>query len=485
MSNNTISNSIHLPRSTPEEQGVSSAGISAFLDAVNNSPIELHSLMLLRHGHVLAEGWWAPYAATKPHMLFSLSKSFTSTAIGFAVSEGRLSVDDPVLSFFEDQHPQTVSPNLAAMRVRHLLSMSTGHRQDTMGLLGAREDGDWVAAFLDAPVEEAPGTLFVYNSGASYMLSAIVQKVTGQTLLSYLQPRLFGPLSIEGPTWDVCPKGINTGGWGLSIKTEDIAKFGQLYLQKGVWQGQPILPAAWIEEATSKHISNGDDVDSDWQQGYGYQFWRCRHQAYRGDGAFGQFCVVLPEQDAVLAMTSGTEDLQAVLNLVWQYILPAMEHDKTHDDTTDHDVLKDQLAALALHPPVIQSSSITADKVSGKRYTLSDNEHGLQAISFSFDGQTAECTLWDTRGAQVIRCAAGEWIAHDLALLSETPQPVATSGTWRDDETYVMTWRFVETPFHYTVVCRFTEDTLDLDTTVNVSFTTKEVMKMTGSLEGR
>ncbi|MBW7461807.1 serine hydrolase, partial [Paenibacillus sepulcri] len=152
---------------------------------------------------------------------------------------------------------------------------------------------------LAAPVEHEPGTHFVYNSGATYMLSAILQKVTGQTLLEYLQPRLIEPLGIKGAAWDVCPRGINVGGWGLNVTTEDIARFGQLYLQKGMWNGQRLLTEEWIAEATSSQISNGDGGVNDWAQGYGYQFWRCRHGVYRGDGAFGQFCIVMPEQDAV------------------------------------------------------------------------------------------------------------------------------------------------------------------------------------------
>ncbi len=193
--------------------------------------------MVLRHGCVVAEGWWSPYGPRHPHMLYSLSKSFTSSAVGLAVAEGRLSVDDLLLSFFPDEAPLHPDPNLAKMRIRHLLSMSTGHAEDTTGRLHATPDGQWIKAFLALPVEYAPGTHFVYNSGASYMLSAVVQKLTGMTLIDYLTPRLFGPLGIQNPTWETSAEGINFGGWGLNIKTEDIARFGQMYLQKGVCAG--------------------------------------------------------------------------------------------------------------------------------------------------------------------------------------------------------------------------------------------------------
>ncbi len=223
----------HLSRSTPEAQGIPSAAILAFVRAAEQQELELHSFMLLRHGQVVGEGWWNPFGPDDLHHLYSLSKSFTSTAVGFATGEGRLSVEDTVLSFFPDDAPEQVHANLAAMRVRHLLSMSTGHDKDSMEALFEQPEGNWVRGFLAAPVEHEPGTHFVYNSGATYMLSAIVQKLTGLTLLDYLRPRLLTPLAIEQATWQSDPRGINVGGWGLSITTEAIARFGQLYLQHG------------------------------------------------------------------------------------------------------------------------------------------------------------------------------------------------------------------------------------------------------------
>ena len=321
---NADNSEARLPRSAPEAQGIPAAAIGAFLDEAEESIHHLHSVMLVRHGHVVAEGWWTPYAPAIPHMLYSLSKSFTSSAVGLAVDEGLLSIDDTVLSFFPDEAPETVSENLAAMRVRHLLSMNTGHADDTTQHIRESADPNWARTFLARPVEHEPGTYFLYDSGASYMLSAIVQKLTGKTLVEYLRPRLFEPLGIENPVWETCPRGINTGGWGLFLKTEDIACFGQMYLQKGVWQGQRIVPASWVEVATAYHSDNSRNETIDWQQGYGFQFWRSQHNAYRGDGAFGQYCVVMPDQDAVFVATAGVENMQSVLDLVWKHLLPAM-----------------------------------------------------------------------------------------------------------------------------------------------------------------
>ncbi|MCA9090383.1 MAG: serine hydrolase [Planctomycetaceae bacterium] len=331
-----------LPRSEPEAQGVSSAQIRDFVEAANEKIDTLHSLMVVRHGHVVAEGWWAPEGPAKPHVLHSLSKSFTSTAVGLAVAEGKLSIDDTVLSFFPDDVPETPSDNLKKMRIRDLLTMSTGHQtQPTFN-----SETPWVKTFLEHPVPHKPGTHFQYNSPATYMCSAIVQKVTGQTVLEYLTPRLFVPLAIETPEWLESPQGVSVGGWGLLLRTEDIAKFGQLYLQRGKWQGKQLVPAEWIEQATSKQVSNGSDPSRDWDQGYGFQFWRCRHGAYRGDGAFGQFCIVLPEQDAVITITADTKDMQAELNVVWEHLLPAFQDGALPANPEELSKLKQALSGL-------------------------------------------------------------------------------------------------------------------------------------------
>lgn len=309
-----------LPRATPESQGVSSAAIAEFIRTADRDVNSMHSFMLVRHGKVVAEAWWEPESADKPHVLWSLSKSFTSTAVGLAVQEGKLSVDDAVIKFFPDRVPTNASPNLKAMRVKDLLTMSTGHQDEVF----LRDEKDWINAFLNHPVPHKPGTHFKYNTPATFMQSAIVQKVTGEKVVDYLQNRLFEPLGIAAPKWDENPQGMSIGGYGLYLKTEDIAKFGQLYLQKGNWNGKQLVPESWIVEATARQVSNGSNPSSDWEQGYGFQFWRCRHGAYRGDGKDGQFCVVLPEHDAVVVMTANSTNLQGQLNVVWDKLLSAL-----------------------------------------------------------------------------------------------------------------------------------------------------------------
>lgn len=470
-----------LPRSTPENQGISSINILDFLKSVELKKLELHSFMLLRHGQVVSEGWWHPYCSDRPHMLFSLSKSFTSTAVGFAVEEGLLTVDDNVISFFPEDAPAEVSKNLADMKVKHLLSMSTGHAEDTSARTFGSKDGNWVRAFLKIDVEYEPGTHFVYNTAATYMLSAIIHKLTGITLLEYLKPRLFDPLAIEDATWDSCPRGVNTGGFGLSIKTEDIAKFGQLYLQKGMWNGKQIISSSWIEAATGSHISNGNNPLSDWSQGYGYQFWRCRNNAYRGDGAFGQYCVIIPDKDAVVAITSGVGDMQAVLNLIWEKLLPAMLPSSLPEDQKSQTALIEELHCLALPLQSGQSINTSVTKISGKYFTMEKNDLNIESVSFCFKD---EYCIFKTRyphREEVVNCGFNEY-KEAVANLTGTPSPVAACGNWQDENTFIMLIRLVETPFCYTINCHFGENTIELKMSVNVNFGPKEFPAIKGNL---
>jgi CubicO group peptidase (beta-lactamase class C family)/predicted glycoside hydrolase/deacetylase ChbG (UPF0249 family) len=321
-----------LPRSTPEAENVTAKNFEEYLKAVRESKQELHSLMVLRHGKVIYEQWFGDHNARKNHPLWSVSKTFTATAIGFAVAENRLKVSDKVISFFKEELPAEVSPYLAAMEIRHLLTMSVGHEKDPTSHI-RKDSGSWEKLFLATPVKFEPGTKFVYNSMATYMLSAIIQKVTGEKLIDYLYPRLFRPLGITGAVWESSPSGVNCGGWGLNIKTEDMAKMGQFLLQKGKWNGEQLLPETWFDEATKAHITqppvwfpkNGNPKKSDWVQGYGYQVWRCRYSAFRADGANGQFIIVIPEKDAVVVTTANIQDMQAEINLIWKHLLPTFK----------------------------------------------------------------------------------------------------------------------------------------------------------------
>lgn len=468
-----------LPRSLPTTQGVSPAGLLDFANAIEKADLNVHSIMVVRHGQVVGEGWWAPYAPQLKHTLYSLSKAFTSTAVGLAVAEGRLTVDDKVVSFFPDQLPATVSDNLASMRVKDLLTMSTGHDKEPTPDMRTNGNTNWIKVFLAHPVDHKPGTHFVYNSGATYMLSAIVQKLTGQPILTYLTPRLFGPLGIEGADWEVDPNGINTGGWGLRLHTEDIAKFGQLYLQKGMWNGKRILSEAWVTEATQSHSQSVGGKrkadENDWLQGYGYQFWRCRHDAYRGDGAMGQYCIVMPKEDAVIAITSETGDMQAVMDAVWTNILPAFKASPLPADPAATASMTRKLSSLALTYPVMEASSPLTASISGKTYAFDSNSIKANTLSLTFGTGNCVVKFSDDQGTHQLTCGINRWAESDSTLstkpikLVPTPIPgetktrIAGTGTWQDANTFLMTWRFIETAHYETVTCRFGADTVAVE----------------------
>ncbi|MFP4975770.1 serine hydrolase domain-containing protein [Paenibacillus sp. CN-4] len=463
--------SIHtpLPRSLPEQQDLSSGSILRFLDELSENSIEVHSFMLLRHGHVIAEGWWSPYKPHAPHNLFSLTKSFTSTAIGLAEHEGLLSIDDSVLSFFPDKTPAEPDERLLRLTLRHLLTMSTGHSEDPVNHFNEQES--WTDTFLKASFEHEPGTTFMYNNAASYMLSAILQKVSGMTLLEYLQPRLFEPLGIHEAEWETCPEGICVGGRGLFLTTASIAKFGLLYLQKGVWNGQQIVPEQWILQASSLQIANGDPNEpNDWKQGYGFQFWRCRHNAYRADGAFGQFCLIMPGQDAVLAVTSGTDRMHAVLDAVWNHLLPGMEAGSasSSDESSEAaDELRSRLSSLSIEAPRLLFDSPLEAKLSLTPYVFDANPFGLGEVTIEFQGHSAILNI-DRDGQQAeVSLGRGTWIPGSLPFL-HAYGPLAFSFTWSGTDLLELAIRTLQGPICLFLTVRVENNGLTVSARSNV-----------------
>ena len=315
---------------------------TSYLKAVADSSVEMHGIMVLQHGKVLEEKQFAPDTA---HIMNSVSKTFTSTAVGFAISEGLLSLEDKIVDIFPESVPENPSDTLQRVTLRHLLTMNSGHATDPTYAI-RQGDGDWVRAFMEWPIKYEPGTCYCYNSLGTYLLSAAVQKVTGQKVVDYLEPRLWKPLGIEKPYWQESPAGINTGGWGLYIRTEDMARMGLCILNGGKFCGRQVIPADWVREMGANQVpsvgaglnenqmkeilASHPDLpyflpeNSDWVQGYGYQMWRCRHNAFRADGANGQYIIILPDQDAVIAATAHVQDMQKELNLIWDHILPAL-----------------------------------------------------------------------------------------------------------------------------------------------------------------
>ncbi len=301
-------------------------GLTRFVRAIEERKLSLYGALVHQHGRNVGEVHWVN---DQPQNLYSLSKSFASTAIGIAVEEGLIKLTDRAVDILAADEPKEVSERLSKMTLHDVLIMAGGH--DRSYLLAAERAQlrrkDWVRYYLEQPMAFEPGERFVYDTGNTYLASAMLKAVAGETLLSYAMPRLFEPLGIAPPRWDACPRGITLGGAGLYLTLQDVAKLGLLYLNKGMWNGRRIVSEDWVKRASQKHIDTFDGPpEHDGHYGYGYQFWRGNHGTYRGDGAYGQFCIVLPEWDAVVTIHSREYyNIMAILQAVWDTILPDLQ----------------------------------------------------------------------------------------------------------------------------------------------------------------
>ena len=303
-------------RATPESQGISSDLFAALLRELDASKdTEMHHFMALRHGKVICECNFAPYPKGMWHITHSMCKSITGMAIGMLIEEGKLKLDENIYDIFSDQINALSKILRPVITVENLLTMTSGVTFNESGIVSGN---DWLGSFLNASVNGKPGTEFQYNSLNTYVLSAIVTKRTGETLTEYLTPRLFGPLGITKYYWETCPKGITKGGWGLFLCAEDMAKLGQLYLQKGKWNGQQLVSEYWIEISTARHLKTQNDT-----YGYGYQLWmEQRPGSFEYNGMLGQNVIIYPDMDMVLVTNAGNKEMFQdciMLNIIRKY----------------------------------------------------------------------------------------------------------------------------------------------------------------------
>ena len=445
-----------LPRSAPVDQGVDPVAVLAFVDAVEADPaIELHSLMVVRNGRVVAEGWWAPHTPERTRLLYSVSKSFTSTALGFALDEGRFGLDDTLVSHFPELDGEITDPRSRSVTLRHLASMAAGHDRDLLDEVLARDPREPVRGFLLVPPDAEPGTLFAYSQPSTYALAAVIQRAAGMRLTEYLRPRLFDPLGIGEVGWLAWPPGREQGFSGLFARTEDVAKLGQLYLQRGRWGEDQLLGERYVEQATSRQIDTPNQENVDWRQGYGFQFWMARH-GYRGDGAFGQFCVVLPEQDAVVAITGGTEAMQGVLDNLWEHLLPGLGAGGP-DGTAQQDLDK-RLSGLSLPPCLARPSPPRWQDWTGGPFPVAPATEGMPAapltsVELRQTNSGLEATIAEPANALTFPVGAGDWLVSTPRDRRGDVVPVASSGGWLDDQTLRVEVIFLESPHRMDIVC--------------------------------
>jgi CubicO group peptidase (beta-lactamase class C family) len=455
-----------LPVSTPSEQGIDPAGITALLDALAaETHIEPHGLIIHRHGKRVVEGYWAPHDRNRRRLLYSLSKTFTGTALGLQIGEGRLGLDDLVSDHLPDAFAGA-HPGFRDLRVRHIASMASGHDRETMQEAMALDPADPVRGFLKIAPAAEPGALFAYNQPPVIALATILQKQAGQRLVDYLRPRLFDPIGIGDVRWKQLRPGLDAGFTGVYTNLDAIARLGQLYLDEGMWNGRRVLPEGWVQQASAVQVANPERLEPDWQQGYGFQLWRSRH-GYRGDGAYGQFMVVLPEQDAMIAMVSCEVDMQRVLDLMWTHLLPAMTDDKRAGGDADRR-LAERIATLRMptarerrggHAPTSADGryapgprdanshpSVTSIELAAARMTVREGDRALQVPLT--DRWTTSST--DPIAASAVRTDDGMLVV-DLAMLETAHRLRITLNP--ATQTFQTRWRVV--PLFGTSVDRY------------------------------
>jgi CubicO group peptidase (beta-lactamase class C family) len=458
-----------LERAEPCEAGVNAAAVQAFLDDAAAAGLEIHGLMLHRAGRVVAEGWWWPYRADRPRIMHSATKSVMASAIGMALDEGRFRFQDKVVSFFPEHLPAVVDDKLAAMTIEDLLTMRAGHAAETSGAIWRGIQTSWTAEFFKIPVVYRPGTTYMYTSAASYMLSAILTRVTGETLHDYLKTRFFAPLGITGEQWDLGPDNINPGGNGLTMKTVDLLKLGVVHAQKGLWHGRRILSEAWINQATRAH---GED-------NYGYHWATAADGAYLAIGIFMQFVMVFPQHQATLAVIGAQQEgSKTFLPLVQRHFPRAFEQLLPSDEAARADAkLRARLAAVGRKPAIVSHRSTRPAQISGRTYRLEPNTVGVTAVRFDFGEERCVFQLTQAGTDYRVVCGLDDWIEtqadvpgpelhHGYSLRST---PVVAGARWLDEDTLEMTWIFAQTAFRDTVVSRFDRDRLTIERSVNVN----------------
>ena len=468
-----------LPRSSPEAQGVPSQAILDFISDVAGANLELHSFMLMRGGHVIAEGWWWPYQPQRVHMTHSLTKSVTATGVGLAIDEGRFGLDDRVVSFFPEHVPADATAHMRAMTVRDLLTMQAGHDRATSGSLWRPIKTSWITEFFKIPVPHAPGTQFKYTSAASFMLSAIVSRTTGQKLSDYLTPRFLEPMGIRKLSWDVGPGDISTGGNGLSWTTDASLKLGAVHAANGRWKGQQILSERWVRAATTRQSGDAEDD-------YGYHWWMGPGRSYYALGLFTQLSIVFPEHDATLAIFSAIDGSSKLKPHIWKHF-PGAFGPTALPASRAATELSRRSAELRLLQPLAGRRSPT-ERSAGRRFRMSANDQSVAWVEFDFAGDTCSYRMADARGEHRIAAGFNDYVEQTTSMtgarLHHEYEPdralVVAGAEWTAPDTLKLIWQFAESAFRDTLVCQFAGDSVRIDRSVNLNSSETRLPTLTG-----
>ncbi len=456
--------------SSPEAQGMDSQTLLNMFETIQADKVPVHSVLILRHGYLVCEAYFQPFDKDTQHNLFSATKSFTSTLIGIAIEEGKIKgVDQKIADIFPEVKLPENDLGTKEMTLESVLTMTAGHQADSVD--DVYGSPNWPRTFFSLPFSTKPGERFLYDSGASHLLSAVLKKTTGENEETYARKRLFEPLGIRGYAWEKSTEGINTGGWGLRLTPSDMAKFGYLIMNKGVWKGKQIVPAKWVEAATQKHSegwwgeTRGDD--------YGYQFWMNSFGGFRADGFAGQYICILPEQDLIAVFTSGINysEPNQPLNLMRDYVVPAVKSETALPESAESNqklaaCLRELENPTPKAPPALPE---TARRISGKTFQTAD----LSIIfAFVFD-QPDSCTLSFTQQGKKHSLPVGldgvyrKSNVKQVGTLQWYPpyEGIALKGNWEGENTFILDWQYNGEPYHETYKFTFEEKSAIMEVT--------------------
>lgn len=407
-----------LKRVSPESQGVSSRAVMDYIDSLMAFPqTEIHSVIILRHGRVISEIYPNPYNPDYGHPLFSCSKTFVAAAIGIAINEELIGLDDCVLDFFPEINRNSLDPSVSRITIEDLLTMRSGLKVDWQ----IRSDStNWIRAYFSRPLAFKPGKRFVYDSMNSYILSAIVQRVTGKQLIEYLKEKVFDEMNITEAKWEESPEHISTGGWGLYMKPESMAKFGHLLLCRGMWNRKQLIPAEWVDNMMRKHVKNAH------YDNYCFHMWTCSYKgSVRADGAYGQFIYIIPDKDMVITMTQcNNANLKKQEQLIWNILLPGIRDEEHVDEASSKELNNNRLPNYSL--PILEGkrdSSIFSN-FKGHTIKLKQNLLGWKSIRLSSDSaETIKMVIVDSVG-RVGDIALGyhKWEISPIGVLPLNPR---------------------------------------------------------------
>jgi len=422
---------------SPESVGIPSRAVLNFIDELEQEGLCMHGFIMMRYGKVFAEGYYAPFHADFPHRMFSISKSFTSVAVGLLQEEGKLSIGDRICDYFPDKLPANgVHPYIAATTIRDMLKMASPHKLTTYRQM---ECDDWVKTFFHVEPVRYPGTSFVYDTSASHVLAALVERLSGMPILEYLKIKVLDKLGCTGEfKWLTDPMGISMGGSGLICTLRDMTKFALMCMNDGVYDGQQIVPGDYIREATSKQINTSLQYSIDEQQGYGYQFWRCKNNGFAMYGMGGQLAICLPDYDFILTTIADTQGIpygiHGIYTALWNNILPYLkENTGVVADHAAMEELEDRLSKLEVKAVEGSKTSPVACEINSKRFLLAPNQMGITECRLEFLNENEGVFYYTNEtGSHHIDFGIGRNKQH---IYPDINQLGISSAAWVDDNT--------------------------------------------------